>query len=127
MPRIAQHIYILFVIVCLISDMKFYGWQKKRKFPVRRRTRTHRIPKTKIRAYTLSLRWKFSHMELIHYYRRVFGRECPCPLVIMRWYFSLTTPSEADSVLLSDYESTTDQWEWHELMAVHDLDCDLDR
>ena len=105
------HIYILVVIVIVSfqTNMKLYGWKKKRKFPAKRR-KTYCVPKGRMRDYALAFRRKFSKVEIIRFYQRVFGREIPSPTVISRWYSRASTPpSLPDTVLLSGSESE-DEW-----------------
>ena len=61
-------------------------------------------------GYALALRRKFSRVDIIRYFHRVFGRESPSPTVICRWYSRASPPpSLPDTVLLSGSESD-DEW-----------------
>ena len=81
------HIYILvlIVIVSFQTNMKHFGWKKKRKFPAKQR-KTYNVPKGRMMRFALAFRRKFSKVEIIRFYQRVFGRESPSPTVICRWY-----------------------------------------
>ena len=106
------HIYILvlIVIVSFQTNMKHFGWKKKRKFPAKRR-KTYFVPKGRIRDYALAFRRKFLKVEIIRFYQRVFGRESPSPTVISRWYSRASPPpSLPDTVVLSGSERE-DKWE----------------
>ena len=109
------HIYILVVIVIVSFQtmMKRYGWKRKRKGPAKHR-KTYSVPKGRysyrMMGYALAFRRKFSKVDIIRWYQRVFGRESPSPTVICRWYSRASTPpSLPDTVILSGSESD-DEW-----------------
>ena len=111
------HIYILVVIVIVSFQtmMKLYGWKKKRKGPAQRR-KTYSVPKGRMRGYALAFRRKFSKVEIIRFYQRVFGRESPSPTAISRWLSRASPPpSLSDTVHLSDLSGGESEDEWGQI------------
>ena len=111
------HIYILvlIVIVSFQTNMKHFGWKKKRKFPAKQR-KTYNVPKGRMMRFALAFRGKFSKVEIIQFYQRVFGRESPSPTAISRWLSRASPPpSLPDTVHLSDLSAGESEDEWGQI------------
>ena len=113
MSDIHIYILILIVIVSFQTKMTHFGWKKK-KFPAKQR-KTY-LPTGRKNRFALAFGRKFSKLEIILFYRRVFGRESPSPTAISRWISRASPPSLPDTVRLSDLSAADDsEDEWGQI------------